>query len=193
MRSSLGADFATDSTTRRSLQDLIESFDAELLRNPSATLTLERWCAAHFPPPRHQIRAVGQKAEMPPIDPALLDNLSVRHGAMLRYRRVRLCYGDLVLSEADNWYVPSRLTDDMNRQLEETETSFGRVAKPLNYSRRTLSHDVLWSPLDSRLGADHAMPRAILAHRALLLLPDGTPISEVHETYLSSLFAVIED
>jgi hypothetical protein len=33
------------------------------------------------------------------------------------------------------------------------------------------------------------IPHALLEHRALLTLPDGTPISEVVETYTSDILA----
>src|SRR5262249_14208427 len=62
----------------------------------------------------------------------------------VRFRRVRLKCGDYVLSEAQNWYVPSRLTPDMNRTLDTTDTAFGRVLKPFASHRRTLSAQLLW-------------------------------------------------
>jgi hypothetical protein len=60
---------------------------------------------------------------------------------------VRLICGGHVLSEADNWYVPARLTPEMNRVLEATDTAVGRVVQTLNFRRRTLSAKLLWSPL----------------------------------------------
>jgi hypothetical protein len=60
---------------------------------------------------------------------------------------VRLTCGDRVLSEADNWYVPARLTPEMNRVLDTTDTAFGRAVQPLNFRRRTLSAKLLWSLL----------------------------------------------
>ena len=51
---------------------------------------------------------------------------------------VQLTCGAHVLSDAENWYLPARLTADMNRRLEETEAPFGRVVAPLGFHRRTL-------------------------------------------------------
>jgi len=105
---------------------------------------------------------------------------------------VRLRCGDKVLSEADNWYVPSRLTPEMNRALDTTDIPFGRAVKALHFQRRTLSATVLWSPLpkgwemNPPAALDQAvlaMPYALIEHRAVLTSPDGVPVSEVVETY----------
>jgi len=45
----------------------------------------------------------------------------------VKYRRVQPSCGDHILSEADNWYVPRRLTPEMNRLLETTDVPFGRA------------------------------------------------------------------
>ena len=76
--------------------------------------------------------------------------LGVPPGEPVRYRHVRLVCGDKLLSEADNWYVPARLTPEMNRLLDETDTPFGRVIRDLNFRRETLSARVLWQPLPGR-------------------------------------------
>jgi hypothetical protein len=115
----------------------------------------------------------------------------------VRYRRVRLECGSLVLSEADNWYVPSRLTAEMNKLLDSTDTPFGRAVQPLHFQRRTLSSKLLWRPLPdgwemNPAGAEPAvvpMPANLLEHRAVLALPDGTPFSEVVESYTANVLA----
>ncbi len=115
----------------------------------------------------------------------------------MRYRRVRLSCGATVLSEAENWYVPSRLTADMNAQLESTDTPFGKVVQPLHFRRHTLAANLLWHPLpegwERQSRATHpakaplAIPSQVLQHRAVLSLPDGTQVSEVLETYLGAV------
>lgn len=57
-----------------------------------------------------------------------------------------LC-GALVLSEADNWYVPGRLTPEMSKLLDTTDLPFGRVVQTLHFQRHTLSSTLLWQPL----------------------------------------------
>jgi hypothetical protein len=144
-------------------------------------------------------RAAG--AELPPTDEQR-QLLRVSATELVRYRRVRLICGDHVLSEADNWYVPARLTPKMNRLLDTTDIAFGRVVQPLNFRRRTLSAKLLWSPLPQdwemgaplpeRTGATLAIPPGVLEHRAVLSLPDGTPFSEVVETYTRDVLAFPE-
>jgi len=66
-------------------------------------------------------------------------------------------------------------------------------------SRRTLSAKLLWSPLPQGWdmgvappevrGATLTIPHEVLEHRAVLTLPDGTPFSEVVETYTSDVLA----
>jgi hypothetical protein len=90
----------------------------------------------------------------------------------------------------------------MNRLLDTTDTAFGRAVQALDFHRRTLSVKLLWSPLpqDWEMGAPlpkHrgttlTMPEAVLEHRAVLTLPDGTPFSEVVETYTSEVLAFPE-
>jgi hypothetical protein len=117
----------------------------------------------------------------------------------VRYRRVKLTCGTHVLSEADNWYVPVRLTPAMNQVLDTTDTAFGRAVMALDFRRRTLSAALLWSPLPSgwemgapvpvEPGAPLAIPAAVIEHRAVLTLPDGTPFSMVVETYTGEVLA----
>jgi chorismate-pyruvate lyase len=174
---------------------LLETLNAELLSNNSATLTLEHWCDIHHlaSPPR--IVAVRVLDVGKPVSPEQREELHVTPTEPVRYRRVRLECGSVVLSEADNWYVPSRLTPEMNKLLETTDTPFGRAVQPLHFQRRTLSAKVLWRPLPdgwemSATSPDAAvvpMPANLLEHRAILTLPDGTPFSEVVESYTANI------
>jgi hypothetical protein len=82
--------------------------------------------------------------------------------------------------------------------LDTTDTPFGKVVQPLQFRRHTLSATLLWSPLPEgwemhAIRADPGgaldIPHEILRHRALLSLPDGTPFSEVVETYTANVLA----
>jgi hypothetical protein len=176
--------------------------NAELLSHDSATLTLDHWCAAHrLASPAHIVAERVNGADQAPTDEQR-QLLGVSATEPIRYRRVRLTCGDHVLSEADNWYVPARLTPEMNRLLDTTDTAFGRAVQALDFHRRTLSVKLLWSPLPQdwemgaplpeRKGTTLTMPHAVLEHRAVLTLPDGTPFSEVVETYTSEVLAFPE-
>jgi chorismate-pyruvate lyase len=172
---------------------LLQTLNAELLSHDSATATLEHWCDAHrlASPPR--IAAVRISVADKPPSPEQRQELAVTPAESVRYRKVRLTCGSVVLSEAENWYVPSRLTPEMNQLLETTDMPFGKVVRTLHFSRHTLSSTLLWSPLpegwemnaatsSSRVAAA-AVPPFLLQHRAVLMLPNGTPFSEVEENY----------
>jgi hypothetical protein len=117
----------------------------------------------------------------------------------VKFRHVELACGSHVLSEADNWYVPSRLTPEMNRLLETTDTPFGRAVQDLKPFRQTFEVQLLWKPLPDgwELGAPAqdrpdqpmSMPTALFEHRALLFTPDQRPFSEVDETYRRDVLA----
>ena len=48
------------------------------------------------------------------------------------------------------------------------------------------------APLPERRGTTLTIPKAVLEHRAVLTLPNGTPFSEVVETYTSEVLAFPE-
>jgi chorismate-pyruvate lyase len=142
------------------------------LRGPlSATQILtERCFQLKFASPPI-VRAVRQSDEDLTPSPRTRLLLRVSHSQTVRYRRVQLLCGDHLLSEADNWYVPDRLSADMNRTLDTTQTSFGTVVKPLDFHRRTLQVKTLH---------DHAH---VLRVTALLISRTGVPFSLVVENY----------
>ena len=182
--------------TRLEALALIETLNAELLAARSATATLEKWCADHHMAEEPRIVAKRADAAEKPASAETRQRLAVREGETVKYRRVALVCGAQVLSEADNWYVPGRLTQEMNRLLEETETPFGKVVAALHPFRRTFEAQLLWSPLpagwemDARPEeeADAAdPPHALIEHRALLYGGDQRPFSEVDEIYTSGV------
>jgi chorismate-pyruvate lyase len=178
---------------------LLETLNADLLSHDSATLTLERWCGVHHLATPARIVAERVKGVERPPSPEQRLELGVTPTEPVRYRHVRLRCGAVVLSEADNWYVPGRLTPAMNALLDTTDTPFGRVVQDLHFHRRTLSSTLLWSPLPegwetkpsaARGGtAQLRVPSEVLEHRAVLTLPDGTPFSEVVETYTGNVLS----
>ena len=175
----------------------LQTFNAELLSHPSATLTLERWCSAHHLAAPAKIVAHRVQGGDKPLPPDGRTLLGIGAGEPVRYRRVQLACGDTVLSDADNWYVPSRLTAAMNRQLDTTDVPFGKVVQPLHFRRQTLSAELLWSPLPqgwdsgaalpSASGQPLAIPSHVLRHRALLYAQDNRPFSLVVESYTASV------
>lgn len=186
--------------TRLKAALLLETLNAELLSHASATSTLEGWCATYrlAVPPKVVAERI-LNVDKTPTDEQRRD-LRVTRADTVRYRRVKLLCGTLVLSEADNWYVPSRLTPEMNELLDTTDAPFGRVVKSLGFQRHTTSVQVLWSflPLGwetmptSRVEdmGEPCLPERLLEHRALLTLPDGTPFSEVVEIYTGNVLSM---
>jgi chorismate-pyruvate lyase len=180
--------------TRVELLALIQTLNASLLAGRSATATLEQWCADHRMAETPKIVAKRMSGADRPPSPETKERLGVGAGEAVAYRRVQLICGGHILSEADNWYVPGRLTPDMNRVLETTETPFGKVVAPLHPFRRTIEMKMRWSPLPEgwelvagpetgKEGGALSLPREIFEHTAILYGPDQKPFSEVHETY----------
>lgn len=176
---------------------LLQTLNADLLGHDSATLALERWCGAHHLAPEPRIRAELVRGQDKAADATVRRDLAVAPEEPVRHRRVRLSCGGRVLSEADNWYVPSRLDAEMNRLLDDTDTPFGRAVLALGFARHTLSAELLWQPLPPgwELGAAPPdqpgtlpVPDEVLRHRAVLTRRDGTPFSEVVETYQRAMF-----
>jgi hypothetical protein len=193
------AAWSDTATTRLEALALLQTLNADLLSHDSATLTLDRWCAAHhLASPAKIVAERDHETDKPAIEEQR-QILHVGADEPIRYRRVRLACGSHVLSEADNWYVPSRLTPEMNKQLETTDIAFGRAVQALHFQRHTISAALLWSPLPqgwetgapvtSGNAATLQIPHQVLQHRAFLTLSDGTPFSEVVETYTSEVLA----
>jgi hypothetical protein len=175
----------------------LESLNAELLSHDSATAVLQRFCDTHGAPPGLKIRAHLEPGPAKPADAGVRRDLQAGPDTPLRYRRVALACGDVVLSRADNWYRPDRLSEEMNRRLETTDTPFGVVVAPLNFHRRTLSARLLVEPLPpgweaqppQANAAPLILPPQVLEHRAVLTTSDGAPFSLVVETYAEVLIA----
>ena len=157
---------------------LARKLSADLLASSSATLTLEKWCADHNMAAEPKIVARLVRGAHKPASQETLARLGAA-GTDLKYRRVQLYCGQHLFSEADNWYVPSRLTPEMNRQLDETDTPFGKVVRPLAPYRRTFSSIMLHSPT------------ALFEHDAVLYSSTHQPIAEVRETYQRGTLAFL--
>ena len=155
----------------------LAAFEAQLEANPSATAVLQSWCDAHARPGTRIVAQQVQPAPVPPPADAR-QALAVKPGEAVRYRRVQLTCGGRVLSNADNWYLPGKLTDAMNETLEHTETPFGRAVAALHFSRRNFSTDFL-----------PPKGKNVLRHSAVLLTDKGQPFSFVVETYTREILS----
>ena len=178
---------------------LMQSINIELLSSSSATRTLEAWCGEHHMAAEAKVVARQITGVRKEPSSEQLERLGVHDAAEVRYRRVELRCGAHVLSVADNWYVPARLTPEMNVLLESSDTPFGKAVAPLHPYRRTIAVTPLWSPLPhgweleprSRF-AEHPrralmIPQELFTHRAVLYTEGHVPFSEVVETYQREL------
>jgi ketosteroid isomerase-like protein len=159
----------------------IQALNAALVGSQSATATLETWCRDHrlADTPRIVAHLVTGVHRTPSRDQ--LQRLEVGAEREVMYRRVRLQCGTRILSEADNWYVPARLSAGMNRSLETSDTPFGRVVAALQPYRRTFAVKLLWSD------GTRPIPDTLFEHHAVLYTRDARPFSEVLEVYRRDL------
>jgi len=153
-----------------------ETLNARLLAARSATAVLEQWCGEHHfaDPPR--IRAQPDRRAHRAPDRDVRAALHLAPDEPVRYRRVRLRCGERLMSQAENWYVPGRLTPAMNHALETGDTPFGTAIRARQPTRRTLG--VQWLP-----GA------TVFRHRALVLDAAGRPLAFVVESYPRSIMS----
>ena len=188
--------------SRLEILALVQTVNGRILASPSATRTLEEWCGEHqmaADPKIVATKVVGVRKE-PSAEQ--LQRLGVRDASEVEYRRVELRCGTHVFSVADNWYVPARLTPEMNALLTTTDTPFGKAVQSLAPYRRTIAVTMLWMPLPHGWERQKrspqvrfsrwrtlTLPREVFQHRAVLYTADHVPFSEVVETYRSDLLA----
>lgn len=159
----------------------VQALSAQLLASRSATLTLEAWCRDHHL--ADDPRIVAHLVPGPDAPPTAEQRrrLDVTDRDVVKYRHVDLQCGARVLSRADNWYVPARLTSNMNRTLETTDTPFGTVVAPLEPSRETFAMKLWWDD------STEPITDVLFEHRAVLYTKDRRPFSEVDEQYQRAL------
>jgi hypothetical protein len=169
----------------------LQTLNSDLLSRDSATAVLQAMCDRRdTEAPKIRARQVEAPDNLQAAN-AARRQLGAAASEPVRHRRVELMCGEVVLSRADNWYLPARLTAQMNIDLESTERPFGVVVRPLGFQRRTLSARLLFNPLPpgweaqdpAQLDLPLAAPAEVLQHRAVLQTPDGRPFSLLIETY----------
>ncbi len=137
---------------------------AALLSGHSATDVLEKLGGA---------KVTAHRSNEPPI-PLRQSERALLHlpsNGNATHRRVELRIGDVTLSDADIWYVASRLPSAMVAALNSTDSPFGRVVRALDPRRTVLATHI------GIAGDTHA-----LEHRAVLWV-NTTPIALVTERY----------
>src|SRR3984893_6772251 len=195
-----GTAVSDDFLTRLEAVALVQTLNGEILASRSATLILEKWCNEHGVAGVGDAKIVARltAGELKPTTAEQRHKLGIGPEVEVKYRHVQLMCGDQIVSGADNWYVPSRLTAEMNHVLETTATPFGKAVMDLKPYRQTYAVDLLWWPLpkgwESKpvpTAAEPAaleIPEVIFEHRAVLYA-NGQPFSEVHELYRRQLLS----
>jgi hypothetical protein len=179
---------------------LVETLNASLLASHSATSTLEQWCADHKLGTDSTIRAKFVPGIEKPLSAEQRQRLQMELNEPVKYRRVELTCGERVLSEADNWYAPGRLSPEINAILETTDTPFGRAVSDLKPVRQTFAVKMFWKPLPDgwenmqpplpeQPEAALVIPWRLFQHSALVYGADHKPFAEVNETYTSEILA----
>ncbi|PLK24444.1 hypothetical protein [Novosphingobium sp. TH158] len=157
----------------------LAEFEEHLARHASATVALGEWCAARriaSPPTIRAERLVRDVLNDPPA--RLRRQLGIKPGEPVAMRQVHLMCGEQTLSVAWNWFVPSRLTPQMNDALATSDTPFGIIIASLGFRRETI--EIV------RGRSDNCPDGTISTHRARLRLPDGTPIAYLVECYTAA-------
>mgnify|MGYP001546212015 FL=1 len=164
----------------------LDRFDAALRSADSATTVLSAWMAE--PPGGAPASLVVRlrPASAGPFPTGLRERLEVSHDAEIRLRRVWLVLDGRILSEAENWYIPARLTDGMREALTASQVPFGAIVRPLRPTRETIAVARLWAPVENALLRP---PSRVLHHRALMRTATGEPICEVSEFYTRNVLS----
>jgi hypothetical protein len=176
---------------------LVRELSDHLLHASTATEALHAWCTAHGLS-AGPITAVMQDPDRRRhADDDVLDELRPERHERIAYRCVRLVRGLVVLSEADNWFVPERLPPEVRSALAATDMPFGAAIARLRPSRRTyfvrfpeLSTVSEAATVGSPAGLSPSMP--ILEHKAVVLDQNRQPLSVVSERYCAALLSGVE-
>jgi chorismate-pyruvate lyase len=181
---------ASAPTRRDHALALLRMLNARLLASHSATSTLEQWRRERPSAGDAAIRARRVAGVDRPASAAQRERLEVGPRERVVYRRVELACGERVLCEAENWYVPSRLTAEIREILANSDTPFGRAVTDLNPVRETFAVEIFWPPDDAGAALPDAdIPWRLFQHRALVYRPGRVPFAEVNETYTNEILA----
>jgi uncharacterized protein YjiS (DUF1127 family) len=169
---------------------LVRELSDHLLHASTATQALHAWCAARglSAGPITAVKQDPDQRRYPDDD--MLDELRPKRHERIAYRCVRLVRGPVVLSKADNWFIPERLPPDVREALEATDVPFGAAIAPLQPSRRTyfVRFAELRTAAQAGAGAAGLPPSLpILEHKAVVLDRNRQPLSVVSERYCAAL------
>ena len=177
---------------------VIEELANHITTHQTATGALNEWCTTRIGPNATGI-IVRVLADEEANHTSYSGPLVILKGERLRYRIVQLIWGEITVSEAENWYLPDRLPLAMQTKLLTGNTPFGDVVRSLSPQRTTVA---VYSRDDLALGgaeAKQCMDRLtqiknfssiesfVLHIRAIMTAGDCGGISDVFEHYRQEL------
>lgn len=179
---------------KRYCWELMHALSERILRSNSATEELERWCAERAIGDGRIVAIRARNAKAVPCDDESLEALyphDVRGQA--KFRLVELATAGIVVVDAFNWYFPDRLTLDMRKALETTDTPFGRVVKPLKPKRRTylVRRRTPGQMMEAKGPLDPGA--TAFEHRAVIYGQGDIPIAVVHERFRNILVCGVSE
>lgn len=143
------------------MADTAQDFLTHLQSAPTASLALTDWCASRFAAEGLNVRVLWDR-------PA--------EDAEARHRMVELRWGAMLVSRAENVYLPQRLAPEVRGSLLTTAIPFGVLLGPAGPQRRGTFARILPE------GGDF-----MLEIRATLALPGQGDVASVHEFYHRAL------
>ena len=175
----------------------VDEFLTVMRDHDTATAALIAWCRWHHP---HEADAItitllGDEAvSADRYDGPLRPNA----GETLRRRHVWLRWGDRVLSEAENWYVPERLPSEMQDEICGGGRPYGAVVAALRPKRITkfalcadnADPDIAEvEALLAELGRTNgfSQPDAFVLHIHAVMTASGIVLAELREHYRREL------
>jgi chorismate-pyruvate lyase len=177
----------------------VTEFLTYLEDHDTATDAVTAWCRRHLPGSGDALSVAvlhDREAAVEDYDGAL----SLAPGETLHCRRVLLKWGSLVISEAENWYVPQRLPAAMLEEIRRGRRPFGAVVAALA-PRRTLiavhTGEVLLHGGEAvaRIRAQligarvFSAPAAFALHVTAVMAASGIALAELREHYRRELLA----
>ncbi|PZA12617.1 hypothetical protein DNX69_06865 [Rhodopseudomonas palustris] len=175
----------------------VDEFLKVMRDHDTATTALIAWCRCHYPDEAEAIAITLFGDEPVPAD-RYHGPLRLRAGETLRRRCVWLRWGDRVLSEAENWYVPERLPSAMRDAVCDGHRPYGAVIAALRPKRITtmaLCADNVEpdqteaAELLAELARTDGFspPSAFVLHIHAVMTASGVELAEIHEHYRREL------
>lgn len=175
---------------------LIQELSRRLCKTPTATAALVAWCEEHRISSAPVTVICRHRCHPTATARDVIAELNPLPRESIAYRSVQLVRGGLPLVDAENWFIPHRLTPGMREALEATDVPFGELIAPLRPMRRTLAMQTrdfsAGIPLDhllERQRAERQYPGAIIRIDAVVISGSGLPLAYVRENFRPELIA----